>query len=408
MPVGLMKSTIFTIILLVCLFSAGCALSRDFDAHLNPIVKPYLFSIARWELNAIPHEVNQWLFGRQEKIDDEIRVVTKYFSFLKQVKTLKSRIRVANAGSEENDLALLEAELNKLQEQQMTLKGKVERIIEKQIRNTLTEQDIFNPVTEEDFNFPPLDFRLEELPHLLVISPRDRIDSVKEVILEQNLLVEDKESIEHRVDDLGVSSLVVEIGGIATYPSLVDSQASLRFTIETTTEEWLHQYLAFKPLGFLYLLDLSGIARNYDIATMNESLAGIVSKEIGDLVYEKYYSEYDTQATPAPVLKPEFDFNTEMRDIRIAVDAYLSSDEIEMAEEFMEQRRKFLVTKGYHIRKLNQAYFAFHGTYADSPAFISSIGEELKELRNRSSSLKDFLSTVASMTNRQDLSLSVR
>jgi hypothetical protein len=57
----------------------------------------------------------------------------------------------------------------------------------------------------------------------------------------------------------------------------------------------------------------------------------------------------------------------------------------------MEQKRQYLDTRGYHIRKLNQAYFAFHGTYADRPTSISPIGRELKKLRNQSASLKDFL-----------------
>lgn len=69
----------------------------------------------------------------------------------------------------------------------------------------------------------------------------------------------------------------------------------------------------------------------------------------------------------------------------------------------MEQKRQYLASKGYYIRKLNQAYFAFHGAYADSPTSISPIGLELKELREQSSSLKEFLDKVAVMTSRQDL-----
>ncbi|MDP6043360.1 MAG: hypothetical protein QGI57_02865, partial [Dehalococcoidales bacterium] len=73
-----------------------------------------------------------------------------------------------------------------------------------------------------------------------------------------------------------------------------------------------------------------------------------------------------------------------------------------------EQKRQYLATKRYHIRKLNQAYFAFHGAYADSPTSISPIGIELKKLRDQSASLKDFLETAATMTNRQDLILSIK
>ncbi len=74
----------------------------------------------------------------------------------------------------------------------------------------------------------------------------------------------------------------------------------------------------------------------------------------------------------------------------------------------MEQKRKYLELNGHYIRKLNQAYFAFHGTYADSPTSISPIGIELRELRDRSSSLKDFLDTAAAMTHRQHLEESVQ
>ncbi|GAH79323.1 unnamed protein product, partial [marine sediment metagenome] len=103
-----------------------------------------------------------------------------------------------------------------------------------------------------------------------------------------------------------------------------------------------------------------------------------------------------------------FDFNREMREIRKTVDKYLAQGEIEQAEEFMEQKRQYLASMGRYIRKLNQAYFAWHGTYADRPTSISPIGVELKKLRSQSASLKDFLNTVAVMTSRQDLSDSIK
>ena len=69
----------------------------------------------------------------------------------------------------------------------------------------------------------------------------------------------------------------------------------------------------------------------------------------------------------------------------------------------MEEKRQYLLSMGYYIRKLNQAYFAFHGAYADEPTSVSPIGFELKKLRGRIESLKDFLNTVADMTSRQEL-----
>ncbi len=96
-----------------------------------------------------------------------------------------------------------------------------------------------------------------------------------------------------------------------------------------------------------------------------------------------------------------------VEEIRKTVDEYLARGKIEQAKEFMEQKRQYLASMGHYIRKLNQAYFAFYGTYADRPTSISPIGLELKELRSQSASLKDFLNTVAVMASRQELRASI-
>ncbi len=401
------KLVITVSLLLVCLLGGSCTLPRDFDSCLRSIVKPYRFSVMKWEFRTIPHEANQLIFGRYEKPDDEVHTVNEYFSSVERIKTLKSEIDAINADKREGDLVSLEAELNRLYEQKTALEDTVEKIIEKQVRENLTQQGIFNPIDKYirlRVTFPPINFNLEKPPYMLVISPRDRIESMREITLQSSISLKEIEDIEAKVDKLGVSSLVVELGGYSTYPSFVSNEASLRSTIDAAAEEWLHQYLVFKPLGFLYLLDLSGVRRNYDIATMNETLASIVSKEIGAIIFEKYYPEHESGANQNRVAESGFDFNREMRDIRRAVDKYLAQGEVAQAEEFMEQKRQYLASMGHYIRKLNQAYFAFHGTYADRPAFISPIGLELKKLRSQSASLKDFLNTVAAMTSRQKLS----
>ena len=397
---------IATGMLSVIFLSGSCTPAPGFDNRLKSIVKPHRFSIAKWEFRTLPYEVNQWIFGGPKKIDDEVGTVTEYFLYVERIKTLKSEIEAINAGKGQGDLASLEAELNKLQEQRAALDGIVERILGKQIKEILAQQGIFNPILKSRVNFPPLIFKMEKPPRLLVVSPRERIESIRRIPLQPGVNLEEMEAIEAEVDKLGVSSLVVELGGFAAYPSLVTNDASLQFVIDTVTEEWLHQYLAFTPLGIRYLLDVAGVSRNYEIATINETLAGIVSKEIGAIVCGEYYAECESQQKP--VAKPEFDFTREMREIRRAVDQYLARGEIEQAEEFMEQKRQYLASKGYYIRKLNQAYFAFYGTYADSPTSISPIGVEMKELRHQSASLKDFIDTVAVMTSRQDLKAALK
>ncbi len=393
-------------LLLLCLLSGSCSQVPDFDDQLDSIVNPHRFSVVKWEFWAIADEVRQWLCSEQEESDPADTVI-EYFSLVEQIESLEKEIAAVDAGNKSGDLASLEAELNGLEEQRTALVSQVESIIASQINEVLAEQGIFNPLDEYlklNVSFPPLNFKLGELPYLLVISPRDRIESIREIALQPDLTLEEMENIEDQADALGVSSLVVGLGGAgALYPTLVTESASLQFTIDAVAEEWLHQYLAFKPLGFLYILDLTGVSRNYDIATMNETLAGIVSKEIGAIVRQKYYPEYEDNTQP----ESGFDFNQEMREIRRTVDEYLARGEIEPAEEFMEEKRQYLASMGYYIRKLNQAYFAFHGAYADEPTSISPIGVELRQLREQSASLRDFLNKVAAMTGRQDLANSL-
>ena len=183
-----MKTKLIAIasLLLVSWLGVSCASSQDFNSRLSLIVKPYRFSIAQWELNAIPHEVNQWIFNRHERNDDAAHIVTEYFSFIKRIKTLKSEIAAIDTGDGQGDSALLEAELNRLQQRQAALADMVERIIEGQVRETLAEQGIFNPIDKYiklKITFPPVNFTLDTPPYLLVISPRQRIESMREILL---------------------------------------------------------------------------------------------------------------------------------------------------------------------------------------------------------------------------------
>ena len=53
----------------------------------------------------------------------------------------------------------------------------------------------------------------------------------------------------------------------------------------------------------------------------------------------------------------------------------------------MEARRRIFWENGYKIRKLNQAYFAFYGAYADKPfsaAGADPVGNDVRLLRARS------------------------
>jgi hypothetical protein len=395
-----------------CLLITGCTATRDFNKRLGQIARPYCFSIAQWEASAIVSGVKGAVSNQSKVTGDEAGKVPEYFATVERIKSLTAEIEAIKAGSKTGELTALEEELSELRQQKASLIDLVETVITGQIKETLSQQGIYHPAdryVKAKINFPPINFKLEKPPHLLIVSPRDKIESMREVVLRQEMKVEEMERMEAEIDELGVSSIVVELGGFGgTYPAFVTSEASLRFTVSAATEEWLHQYLFFKPLGFRYALDVLGVKRDYEVSILDETVASMVSKEIAGLVVESYYPDLKSDGDKTLEKKTGFDFDREMREIRKAVDEYLGNGEVEQAEKFMVEKREYLASKGYHIRKLNQAYFAFHGAYADSPTSISPIGDELKQLRSQSASLKEFLDTASSITSREELQARIK
>ena len=96
-----------------------------------------------------------------------------------------------------------------------------------------------------------------------------------------------------------------------------------------------------------------------------------------------------------------------MRETRVTADQLLAEGKIEEAEQYMEQRRVVFWEHGYQIRKLNQAYFAFYGAYADHPgggaAGSNPVGEAVQALRERSGSLAEFINRISWISSFEQL-----
>jgi hypothetical protein len=153
---------------------------------------------------------------------------------------------------------------------------------------------------------------------------------------------------------------------------------------------------------------------------MNETTASISGDEVGTLVMKKYYPELLASSPNPnliqfqnPFLPPSppadttpFDFRAEMHETRVTVDKLLAEGKVDEAETYMEQRRLVFWQNGYLIRKLNQAYFAFNGAYADVPGGAAGedpVGPAVRALRAQSKSFADFINTMAWMTSFQQL-----
>jgi len=395
------------ILLLVLLFLLrGDGLSpRDFWRYqIDPFVGPYLFDWWGYETRTILQKLPS-LGGAEGPADEDVvQQVRSYFTLVAEIDHLNSAIQEARArGESADEIEPLEEEGEAWESERQRSEDLVENILRRQVEEMLIGEGIaFDLPLLGRQVFPPVEFEFQSSPLLLVISRRERIETLDRISLVPTLRLAEVEELERRTDELGASSLVVPTGGMGSYPPIIPETSPLPSVIGGVIHEWVHNYLYFYPLGQHY-------SHSQELITMNETIASLVEEEVSLLLEKRYYPEIYAQRMEASreaeerVEAGEFDFNAFMRETRLKVDELLAAGKVEEAETYMEERRKRLVEKGYYIRKLNQAYFAFHGSYATAPTSVSPIGGQMKELRKGSPSLAHFLRTVAQMKSYQEL-----
>ena len=237
--------------------------------------------------------------------------------------------------------------------------------------------------------WPPIDVDLSERLHVLAVSPRDEIRMIRSALLTSNLEREDYDQIEREIEADGRwSAWVGRVGGVALYPASVVSSRDYLSTLQIMAHEWTHHYLGFYSLGLAY-------GRGSDMRTINETVADIVGDELGDAAAQ-------IPGFAAPATNGEEERRGEiraatdpiLRQLRLDVDALLSEDRIDEAEQLMDETRQQLIELNRPFRRINQAFLAFRGGYGASPSSPSLWGERLLSLRASTTSLPEFLILV--------------
>lgn len=356
----------------------------------------YHFNLIGWEIANFPakwlRELPRLVLPSWKTERSPMELIQEYFRLETEARQLTAQINQAVATGQ-GDPAILEEHFQELKSRSNSLRPRVEQVLEATVSDALREAGI--PPRIGNLLFPPVDFVLERPPLLLTISPRDHIHLLEDILLTQDISIEEQQLLEERIfEEQDLSALVIGIGGLATYPSIIDP-ANLQQAFNIASHEWLHQYLFFRPLG-------QGFYRDDAMRTLNETAANIFGDELGDQIYAEFTGKEvppHTEDRREPCREPQFCFELEMRRTRLRVDKLLAQGEILEAESYMEERRQLFVKRGFHIRKLNQAYFARLGSYADNPASISPIFGQLRELRQLSGSLAEFILTVSAFSS---------
>ena len=388
----------------------GCV-ERDAEAHYRrevlAIVSQERFSLARWEVGALAQEAleRSCARGTPEAPAGEDPVST-YLAVAARLHAVRSQIEAAAAQhADDNAVRQLEEQEQALRSLATDLRPQAERVLEAQFAQVLAEKRIgwFG------LPLPPVIFRFTEPPNYLILSPRDEIRVRFSVYLEPGLTLARIQQLEKQLEQQlpNTSALISPTGGFSSWPTMIVDRASLAWIVHTIGHEWVHLYLAPFPLGRAY--DSSPDAR-----AINETVADIAGIEIGDIVLQQFHNEFaiptpggaerrNSHAVPGP--SAAFDFDSEMRLTRQVVERMLAEGRIDEAERYMEARRLEFLAHGYYIRRLNQAYFAFHGTYRTGPAAPPEdpIAPRLRELRARSTDVGDFLRRVRGITTVAEL-----
>jgi hypothetical protein len=403
----------FWIALSLLLLGGAARAGRDAADRLRRFTAPLEFDFTGWTLGAIGVKLGQDSLADVAYVEEAERgdIVREYLARVDEASRLEGDIERIYADPALGDPAAASAEtraaLAEVRRDLNELQPAVEAILQEQAAVVLAEGGLTNLGAP----FPPVAFHTSQLPLGLVVSPRTEIRQEALITLLPDLTIEQQVALEQAVESgLGLSALVVGIGGIGTYPTMVQETAALDWLAEVVIHEWTHNYLTLRPLGLSY--DASPETR-----TMNETTANLIGKAFGRSLLERYYPERvppEPEASPesspaqgeSSAELPEFDFNREMHQTRLEVDRLLGEGKVDEAEAYMEHRRQRLLEHGYVIRRLNQAYFAFHGAYADSPqsaAGADPVGEAVRALWARSESPAAFLRTMAWMNSYDDL-----
>ena len=365
------------------------------------------FDLVRYEVAAIAAKVAD--LGRRPGVRlneaEQRRLVEQYQQRAEEIRHVQGQVNRIYADASVADAAAasadLRARLAQLRYLQADIRPEVEAIVERQVEAGLEAAGLTTAGTV----FPPLRFNFTSPPNYLVVSPRDRIELEASTHLQPDLDMAAIEDIEKEVAArFDRSTLVEGLGGLGAWPTLVLDQASLAWILETVAHEWVHNYMVFHALG-QHMFDGPGMN------TINETVASIVGEEIGQkLAHDLYGIPYPPPPPPpgsqAPLPPPDpdrFDFNTEMRRTRLHADELLAQGKVDEAEQYMEQRRQEFVKNGYALRKLNQAFFAFHGSYATGAASSDPIGPKLQELRKLTPDLATFVAVVRGIRQPADL-----
>lgn len=370
------------------------------------VAAAHLFSLASWEVTNFPskwlHLLSEALPGRRPSREERLALVDEYLQLSRFAEKEKDRLEgrflrpgamsAPEGGKEKGEQS--HEYLDDLLRSKQKLRPGAEEAVEAELSSVLIEEGLGSRF---GLLFPPVDLRFGEPPTMLVTSLRDRIQRWETLLLTPDMEVLERDRLETEIEQhYDLSALIVDLGGLSTYPTMVSELDQLRGVLQTAAHEWLHAYFFFHALGRHYWI-------TEDMFTLNETAADLAGRELGDATFALMGGDLSISPSrflPAEERNPRI--TREMRETRTRVEELLAEGKVDEAEQYMKERWWFLALRGYRLRKLNQAFFAFYGLYAQGAGSTSPIGDQLKELRSLVPSVGSFVRTVSGVSSYEE------
>ncbi len=336
------------------------------------------FDFVTWHIEALLEKLAYGLLAPQRFMSDEAQAqfVLDHLEDIGDSRRLRRKIETIYIDPDIDDPALVAAaeteELASLRERLKRASPVAEAIIAEQVSSVLRDSGlgVLGQV------LPPVSGTITSLPHVMIVSPRERIEVIYQRTLIEGMDVAQMAALESRVETeiTEVSIYITAIGGMALYPAMLLESTSIDRLADVMAHEWAHHYFMFGPLGWSYF-------GSSEARTINETSATLLGNWAGQEVIRRFYAPLLQRGKrlPDPLKQEpppeetgeliasgedEFDYYATMRETRLTVDELLEAGQIEQAEAYMEAQRQRFVAEGYRLRRLNQAYFSFHGSYA--------------------------------------------
>ena len=251
--IGLIFSSILVLAAIILFVPQEYPVPGASATVISRLVGKEMFDFVEWMGDSLLEKASQISTPVQDYLANEQRTqfVLGFTQLMNDWQNLERQVRQVYADASVTDPEIRTKEMRVRRD---AIRAEIE--LQRPTAEAIIQQQITSVLAEEGFGvggevFPPVAARITPLPYVLIISPRDEINRVNGEALQAGLSVDEADRIELQVlSATNQSALVVPIGGLAAYPTMILETGDILWLMQTIAHEWVHNWLYLRPLGY--------------------------------------------------------------------------------------------------------------------------------------------------------------